>query len=62
MNRTDDFDPTLAAWLQRQAPPQAPDRVLDAALERVASESQRRGLLQHNHVGVGSVTGRAGER
>lgn len=45
MNRNDDFDPTLADWLHRQAPSQAPDRVLDAALERVATESQRRGLL-----------------
>lgn len=45
MNRNDDFDATLAAWLRRQAPPQAPDRVLYEALERVETESQRRGLL-----------------
>jgi hypothetical protein len=46
MNRNDDFDQTLAAWLRREAPPQAPDRVLDAALERVAAQSQQRGWLQ----------------
>jgi len=46
MNRKDDFDHTLAAWLRREAPPQAPDRVLDAALERVAAQSQQRGWLQ----------------
>jgi hypothetical protein len=46
MTRKDDFDHTLAAWLLRQAPPQAPDRVLDAALERVAAQSQQRGWLQ----------------
>ncbi len=46
MNRNDDFDRTLEAWLHRQAPPQAPDRVLDTALERVDAESQRRGWLQ----------------
>ena len=45
MTRNDDFDQTLAAWLRREAPPQAPDRVLDAALERVAAQSQARGLL-----------------
>jgi hypothetical protein len=45
MNRKDDFDQTLEAWLRREAP-QAPDRVLDAALERVAAQSQRRGWLQ----------------
>jgi hypothetical protein len=42
MNRNDDFDQTLAAWLRSEAP-EAPDRVLDAALERVAAEPQRRG-------------------
>ena len=46
MNRNDDFDQTLAAWLRREAPPQAPDLVLDAALERVAAQSQQRGWLQ----------------
>jgi hypothetical protein len=46
MTRNDDFDQTLAAWLRREAPPQAPDRVLDAALERVAAQSQQRGWLQ----------------
>jgi hypothetical protein len=46
MNRNDDFDRTLEAWLRGQAPQQAPDRVLDAALERVEGESQKRGWLQ----------------
>ncbi len=46
MNRNDDFDRVLESWLGRQAPRQAPDRVLDAALERVRDESQRRGWLQ----------------
>lgn len=46
MNRNDDFDQTLAAWLRREAPPQAPDLVLDAALKRVAAQSQQRGWLQ----------------
>jgi hypothetical protein len=46
MTRNDDFDQTLAAWLRREAPPQGPDRVLDAALERVAAQSQQRGWLQ----------------
>jgi hypothetical protein len=46
MNRNDDFDNTLESWLHRQAPPQAPDRVLDAALERVAAQSQKRTWLQ----------------
>jgi len=52
MNRNDDFDRTLQAWLHRQAPPQAPDRVLDAALERVAAESQRRSWLQRSFGGT----------
>jgi len=46
MNRNDDFDKTLDSWLHRQAPSQAPDRVLDAALERVAVQSQKRTWLQ----------------
>ena len=46
MNRDDDFNHTLEAWLRREAPSQAPDRVLDAALDRVATESQRPGWLQ----------------
>jgi hypothetical protein len=46
MNRNDDFDRTLGAWLRGQAPQQAPDRVLDAALERVEGESQRRSWRQ----------------
>ena len=46
MNRNDDINRTLEAWLRQQAPSQAPDRVLDAALERVAVESQRRTWLQ----------------
>lgn len=45
MNRNDDFDKTLASWLQRQAPPQAPDRVLESAMERVAVQSQKRNWL-----------------
>lgn len=46
MNRIQDFDEALSAWLHSKAPPQAPDRVLDAALGRVASQSQQRGWLQ----------------
>ncbi len=46
MNRNDDFDHTLRAWLRREAPLQAPDRVLEAALERVADVSQRRSWQQ----------------
>ena len=46
MNRNDDFDKTLASWLRRQAPPQAPDRVLESAMERVAVQSQKRTWLQ----------------
>jgi hypothetical protein len=45
MNRNDDFDRQLIAWLRREAPPQAPDRVLDSALQRVTTESQRLGWL-----------------
>jgi len=45
MTRNDDFDRTLESWLRRQAPPQAPDRVLEAALQRADSVSQRRGWL-----------------
>jgi hypothetical protein len=50
MNSNDDFNNTLEAWLRQQAPSQAPDRVLDAALERVATESQRQSWL-HRLVG-----------
>ena len=46
MNRNDDFNHALEAWLHRQAPAQAPDRVLDEALERVAVQSQKRSWLQ----------------
>ena len=46
MNRNDDFIQTLEAWLRREAPTQAPDRVLNAALERVGAESQRLGWRQ----------------
>ena len=46
MNGNDSFDRTLETWLRRQAPPEAPDRVLAAALERVELEPQRRGWLQ----------------
>jgi hypothetical protein len=45
MNRDDDFDRTLNVWLRRQAPPEAPDRVLATALRRVADQPQRRGWL-----------------
>jgi hypothetical protein len=55
MNRNDDFDRTLEAWLRGQAPQQAPDRVLDAALERVDGVSQKRGWLQR-FVGGAPVT------
>ncbi len=55
MTRNDDFDRTLASWLRRQAPPQAPDRVLEAALQRAESESQRRGWL-HRLVGGTPMT------
>jgi hypothetical protein len=41
MNRDDEFTHALEAWLRRKAPPQAPDRVLETALERVNGESQR---------------------
>ena len=50
MNRNDDFDKTLESWLHRQAPPQAPDRVLESAMERVAVQSQKRTWL-HRLVG-----------
>jgi hypothetical protein len=46
MNRIDDFDQTLSAWLHSEAPAQAPDRVLDAALGRVAAQHQQRGWVQ----------------
>lgn len=46
MNRNDDFDQVVQAWLLREAPLQAPDRVLEAALERVAMESQRQSWRQ----------------
>ena len=46
MTRRDEFEQTLTAWLRREAPPQAPDRVLDSALERVAAQSQRRSWQQ----------------
>jgi hypothetical protein len=56
MNRKNDFDQTLEAWLRRAAPPQAPDRVLDAALEHVAAQSQRRGWLQRFSGGTPMTT------
>lgn len=46
MNRNDDFTQALEGWLRQQAPSQAPDRLLEAALERVATESQRKSWLQ----------------
>jgi hypothetical protein len=55
MNRNDEFERTLESWLRRQAPPQAPDRVLEAALQRTESESQRRGWL-HRLVGGTPMT------
>lgn len=45
MNGPRDFDATLRSWLQRAAPPEAPDRVLAAALARVADAPERRGWL-----------------
>ena len=52
MNRNDDFDRTLNAWLHREAPPEAPDRVLADALRRVVDESQRRGWLDRIQQGT----------
>jgi len=52
MTRNDEFDRTLESWLHRQAPPQAPDRVLEAALQRAESESQRRGWLNRRAGGT----------
>lgn len=46
MSGNESFDRTLETWLRRQAPREAPDRVLDAALERVQVEPQRRGWLE----------------
>lgn len=46
MNRDDEFNNALEAWLRRKAPPQAPDRVLETALERVNNESQRQSWRQ----------------
>lgn len=46
MNRNDDFTQTLETWLRREAPSQAPDRLLNAALERAGAQSQRRSWLQ----------------
>ena len=42
MTGNHDFDQTLQAWMQHQAPRQAPDHVLDSALERVAAQRQTR--------------------
>jgi hypothetical protein len=52
MNRNDDFDQTLKAWLRREAPPETPDRVLDTALRRVADQPQRRGWLERIQKGT----------
>jgi hypothetical protein len=46
MNRNDDFTQALEGWLRQQAPSQAPDRLLEAALERVGAESQRGSWVQ----------------
>jgi hypothetical protein len=46
MNRDDDFNRTLQAWLRREAPQQAPDRVLESAMQRVSREPQRRSWQQ----------------
>lgn len=46
MNRDDDFNQKLQAWLRREAPPQAPDRVLASALQRVSTQSQQRSWQQ----------------
>jgi hypothetical protein len=52
MNRNDDFDHTLSAWLRGEAAPEAPDRVLDTALRRVADQPQRRGWLDRVQKGT----------
>jgi hypothetical protein len=52
MNRNDDFDDSLSAWLRGEAPPEAPDRVLDMALRRVADHPQRRGWLDRVQKGT----------
>jgi hypothetical protein len=56
MTGINDFDQVLETWLRHQAPPQAPDRVLDAALERVGSASQRRSWLQRLLGGTAMTT------
>jgi hypothetical protein len=45
------FERTLETWLRSQAPQQAPDWVLDAALERVEVEPQKQGWLQRHFEG-----------
>ena len=45
MNPTHDFDRQLTAWLTDEAPPMAPLGVLDGALGRTASVSQRQAWL-----------------
>jgi TolB protein len=52
MNRDDDFDRTLNVWLRREAPPEAPDRVLAMALRRVADQPQRRAWLDRIRKGT----------
>ena len=56
MNRNDDFDHTLSAWLRGEAPPEAPNWVLDTALRHVADQPQRRGWL--NRIQKGTQMGR----
>jgi hypothetical protein len=56
MSRNDDFNHTLESWLRHGAASQAPDRVLDAALERVRTLSQRRGWLQSVVGGGGTAS------
>lgn len=46
MSRDDDFNRTLQTWLRREAPSQAPDHVLDSALQRASTQPQRRGWQQ----------------
>ncbi|MEX2522359.1 MAG: hypothetical protein WD736_06350 [Chloroflexota bacterium] len=52
----DDFDQELTAWLRGEAPSEAPDRVLDSALQRTSQQPQRRGWLAR--LAGGTRTGR----
>lgn len=41
----DEFDHELSSWLRQRAPREAPDRILEGALQRTARQPQRRGWL-----------------